>query len=225
MMDAPLDQLETKIAYTFKNKMLLQQMLTHPSFSKKKVVAHGFERFEFLGDRVLGLVIANWLYRSYPEDSEGTLSKRHSNFVGRKALQQVAEQIELGKFLLFDQDVRQKHHTILSDACEALIGAIFLDGGVRAAQKFILHAWKGLLSDKTISLVDPKSALQEWSQSQHKGLPLYKIVKTSGPDHDPKFTVSVHVEGLQTFQGVGTSKREAEKQAAEKVLTFLNMHK
>jgi ribonuclease III len=220
-MDEPFNGLEARIGYVFKNKELLQQMLTHPSLLKKKRGAPDFERLEFLGDRVLGLVVANWLYRSYRQDAEGMLSKRHSHFVGRKALQHIAEQIELGKSLLFAQDVRQKHHTILSDACEALIGAIFLDGGVRAAQKFILSAWKGLLNDKTISLVDSKSALQEWSQSRQKGLPLYEVVETSGPGHDPRFKVSVRVEGLQLFYGQGVSKREAEKQAAEKVLVFL----
>ena len=219
-MDQHIQELESKIGYCFKEKVLIQNMLTHPSLLKKRR-AHDFERLEFLGDRVLGLTLADWLYRNCPQDPEGTLSKRHSYYVGRQTLNQIAEHLELKKFLRFDQDSQQKRHTIFSDACEALIGAIYLDGGFGPAQAFILKMWAALLRDKTVSFTDPKSALQEWSQSHKKGLPIYEVIQTKGPDHNRIFTVSVLIKDQKPFYGSGPSKQAAEKQAAEKCLLAL----
>lgn len=222
MIESRSTLFQENLGYTFKDLNLLQQALLHPSLSKVQGV-HTFERLEFLGDRILGLIIAAWIYTLYPLEPEGNLARRYSTLVGRSTLGKIAKQINLNQYLLFDQEVSQKRHeeTILADGCEALIGALFLDGGLTAAQNFIHRFWTPLIDIHALPPVDPKSALQEWAQGKGKPIPSYVLLSAKGPDHSPEFEVAVHIEGFEPFTACGYSKRNAEKCAAEKALAFI----
>lgn len=221
-MDSNSALFQKNLGYTFQDAALLQQALLHPSLSKAKG-PHTFERLEFLGDRVLGLIIAKWIYGLYPQEPEGNLARRYSALVGRKILKNVAEQITLQHYLLFDQEINQKRHeeTILADGCEALIGALFLDGGLATAETFIHRFWTPLMDIQAPPPLDPKSALQEWAQGKGKPLPAYVLLSTQGPEHAPEFEVAVHVKDFASFTAWGPSKQQAEKSAAEKALAFI----
>ena len=220
-------QLEERLGYRFADHSLLATALTHPSLAGG--VRNGrtttYQRLEFLCDRVLALVIAELLYRSYPEEAEGSLAKRLTGLVRMETLAEVAAAIDLGEAVRMSESEAlgggKSNPNILADVCEAVIGALYLDGGLEAAQYFVLTHWRPLLETATTPPQDPKSALQEWAQRRGLPLPEYTISAQEGPPHDPVFTVMVSVHGHGSRIGKGPSKRAGEKAAAENLLAAL----
>ncbi len=216
-----INELCARLGHDFAKPDLLQAALTHPSLTgtraRKKGGSSPYERLEFLGDRVLGLVIAEWLFALFPESNEGDLAKRHASLVNRDALKAVALEIGLDRHLhvAHGEDVKaaRKNVGTLSDAMEAVIGALYLDGGLEPARAFIHKYWRGAEASEPAP-ADPKTALQEWAQGQGLPLPVYKVVERSGPAHEPKFVIEVAVKGYEPARAEGSSKRLAEKAAA-----------
>jgi ribonuclease III len=221
------DILSEKLGYKFVAPRLLEDALTHPSLSGSRQRKKGapYERLEFLGDRVLGLAIAEWLYDTFPNADEGEMAKRHAALVNREALRSVAQEIGLGKFVRLargeDAGASRKNLATLPDAMEAVIGALYLDGGFVVARSFIRQYWK-----KDIAVLetpaDPKTTLQEWAQGQALPLPTYRVVTHSGPAHAPKFVIEASVKGHLPVQAEGDSKRAAQKEAAAKLLELVH---
>jgi ribonuclease-3 len=220
------------IGYEFARRELLQEALTHPSAlvaerrgRSRKLVGRGYERLEFLGDRVLGLVVADLLWRRFEDEPEGDLTRRHTHLVRREALARVAKAIELGPHLVLSRAEAAAgaagNPGILADACEALIAAIFVDGGFAAASSFIRRFWEPLIDEMEEPPRDPKTALQEWAQARGLALPAYQLVSTSGPDHSPLFTVAASVAGGDRATATASSKRAAEARAAASLLDQL----
>lgn len=215
--------------YAFKNPALLEDALTHTSLEQPgSTPPVGYERLEFLGDRVLGLVIAALLVERYPDEAEGALARRHAALVQRPALADVARRLNLGDHIRLSEGEASaggaEKDTILADTLEALIGALYLDGGIAPVETFIHLHWEPLLDSHAEPPKDPKTALQEWAQARGKSLPAYKVVKRSGPDHAPDFTVRVTVEGAGAAEATASSKREAEKLAAEELFKVVMDH-
>lgn len=210
-------ELLTKISYVFQNPTLLIRALTHPSALRSQKLSE-FERLEFLGDRVLGLVVAQMVYERYPQETEGDLAKRFAALVCREACLEVAQQINLASHLKASLDDIPPASAILADAVEALIGALYLDGGLNAANAFINTYWPALLEKDIRPPKDAKTALQELAQAKMGTAPLYKILEHTGPAHTPTFTVQVIVTGMGEAIGTGTSKRQAEQMAAKILL-------
>ena len=191
--------------------------LTHSSAGEDN-----YERLEFLGDRVLSLVIADTLYKAFPNETEGDLARRHTALVNGDILAQMGRKINLGDHIEFSESEKlaggAENNNILCDVVESVIGAIFLDQGFDTAQDFIIN----LFGDDVLKIkeppIDPKTALQEYTQSKALGLPLYTVLKTDGPDHAPIFTIEVSVDTIGKAEATAASKREAQKQAAEKLL-------
>ncbi|MGB4102411.1 MAG: ribonuclease III [Alphaproteobacteria bacterium] len=222
--------LTERLGHQFKQKSLLQDALTHPSLGggklRRKNAATAYERLEFLGDRVLGLTVAAWLYELYPDASEGELSKRHAGLVNRVTLKKIAVGLELPRFLRVakgEQAATQRSQSVLSDAIEALIGALYIDGGIAVAADFIKRHWLGALNNQKqpAELADPKTVLQEWAQARGMPLPVYKVVRREGPAHAPKFVIEVTVRDHPSAEAEGPSKRDAEKLAAAALLAQL----
>lgn len=210
-----MQDLEFKIDYTFNNKELFQTAFIHSSCTGEK----SYERMEFLGDSVLGLVIADFLYRNFPNETEGDLAKRLSHLVRGETLVKVAEEIGLPKYMQLSESEentggRAKKGNI-EDICEALIGAIYLDGGFNVAKEFILKYWKGKALKMEKIPQDPKSELQEIAQSRGMGLPVYETIAKEGMDHEPIFTVRVQIDSGEFAIAKGTSKKVAMKEAAK----------
>ena len=208
------------LGHDFAKPNLLQDALTHPSLAgaRGKKSGTAYERLEFLGDRVLGLVIAEWLYERFPEASEGEMAKRHAALVNRDALRVVADEIALGQYLHLargeETGTPRKNIATLPDAMEAVIGALYFDGGYAAASKFIHQFWQKEI-EVTEAPADPKTVLQEWAQGHGLPLPQYKVVSRSGPAHAPKFMIEASVKNHPPAAAEGDSKREAEKVAAK----------
>lgn len=211
-----LAEVETVLGYHFGDGELLRAALIHPSAAKGKAPGMAFERLEFLGDRVLGLAIASLLYETYESDPEGQLSRRLAALVRKETCAEVMAESGLAAFLQLAGNART-NQTILGDACEAVIGALYLDGGVDPARRFVGRWWGERLRNPPERLRDAKSRLQEWSLAQASGVPSYATIEREGPDHAPIFTVEVRVGG-EVGRGRGMSKREAEMRAAENVL-------
>jgi ribonuclease-3 len=220
------------IGYEFARRELLQQALTHPSAlvaerrgRSRKLVGRGYERLEFLGDRVLGLVVADLLWRRFEDEPEGDLTRRHTHLVRREALARVAKAIELGPHLVLSRAEAAAgaagNPGILADACEALIAAIYVDGGFAAASSFVRRFWEPLLDEMEEPPRDPKTALQEWAQARGLALPAYELVSTSGPDHSLLFTVAASVACGDRATATASSKRLAEAKAAASLLDRL----
>lgn len=206
--------LEKRIGYIFKNKNLLKSAITHPSSDKIKNKGI-FERLEFLGDRVLGVIVANLVFEKFPKESEGDLAKRFTALVCKETCELIAKKIELE----IDSKNKNSKTSITADGVEALIAAIFLDGGYKMVDKFIRKFWPVDFYKKPP--VDPKSELQEIIQSFKKSPPIYKIVKQSGTDHEPEFEVAVIIEEKIIATGFGSNKKEAEHDAAKKALKIV----
>ncbi len=205
--------LQKKINIKFKNLDLLIQSLTHKSFDTKK----NNEKMEFLGDRVLGLVIAKKLLEIYPDEKEGILDKKFAALVNKKTCLEVAKKINLEKFILTFNPHNKKikiEDKIISDSCEALIGAIHLDKGLTIAEKVILDLWKNQIKKSVITQVDAKTKLQELALKNFKKLPTYKLISNTGPSHKPSFKVGVKLPDTKYFFGLGKSKKDAEQNAA-----------
>jgi ribonuclease-3 len=212
-------ELEKKINYNFKNQSLLKLALHH-----KSSLGKDNERLEFLGDRVLGLAMADILYKAYPNEPEGDLARRHAALVCADTLAEIAEQIDLGKYLLLskseDERGGRENKNILSDACEALLGAIYLDSSFNNTYKIIEKEWQKQIKTYKEPPKDPKSQLQELTQEKFQVLPKYELLNIKGPDHNPIFTIKVSVSKYET-QATGRSKKEAEHIAAENLIKKL----
>ena len=220
-----MPQRTLNLNYTFRDGTLLRKALTHPSVPQKSKLDN-YERCEFLGDRVLGLVIASYLYHQYPNNKEGELSKRFTNLVRKEALVKVAKALDLGHFIYMSESEvaadGHKNESILADACEALVGAVYLDGGFEAAYRFVLEQWQDLLEEHSTEIhVDAKTKLQEFLQKQSKPLPHYSVIGVTGPDHAPFFRVSLTVQNERPVHGEGSTRRQAEQQAAAEMLFVL----
>ncbi len=205
--------LQKKINIRFKNLDLLIQSLTHKSFDTKK----NNEKMEFLGDRVLGLVIAKKLLEIYPDEKEGILDKKFAALVNKKTCLEVAKKINLEKFILTFNPNNKKikiEDKIISDSCEALIGAIHLDKGLTIAEKVILDLWKNQIKESVVTQIDAKTKLQELALKNFKKLPTYKLISNTGPRHKPSFKVGVKLPNTKYFFGLGKSKKDAEQNAA-----------
>jgi ribonuclease-3 len=218
--------LERALGHRFRDIALLMQAVTHSGAHHGRGDVDN-ERLEFLGDRVLGLVVAQLLIERFPNASEGELSPRLTALVRREALAEIAAAIDLGAYLvLAPADVAsgaRTHAKMLADACEAVIAALYLDGGLEAARRFIADRWAAQFDRLATLPVEPKTMLQEWAQGQGKPLPLYNVVRAAGQAHDPVFEVRVEIQGVEPAQGAGNSKRAAEKAAALALLQRLGM--
>ena len=205
--------LEKKINYKFKDKKLLIKSLTHKSYDK----INNNEKIEFLGDRVLGLIIAKKLLEIYPEEKEGILDKKFASLVNKKTCLQIANNISLEKYILTFNPKNRRikvEDKVIADCCEALIGAIYLDKGFTAAENFILTFWSKNIKDSVITQIDPKTKLQEYSLKIYKKLPTYKIISNTGPRHKPLFKIAVKLPDTKFYVGQGSSKKDAEQNAA-----------
>ncbi len=217
-----LHQLEKKINIYFKNKTLLKQAITHKSYDKNV----NNEKLEFIGDRILGFVIAKKLLEIFPSDSEGILDKKLASLVNKNKCLEISKKFNLNKFIMTGNKQTKSYiieDKIVSDACEALIGAIFYDQGIKIVEKFILDLWSNNISNSVETKVDAKTKLQEYSLKKFKILPIYKIISTRGPKHKPLFNVSVKIKNNKYVEGSGLSKKEAEQNAASKLLDKIGL--
>tara|TARA_B100001248_G_C27329938_1_gene430895 strand:- start:135 stop:803 length:669 start_codon:yes stop_codon:yes gene_type:complete len=208
---------EKKNNIFFKNKNLLIRALTHKSLNK----ISNNEKLEFLGDRVLGLIMAKKLLEIYPEEKEGVLDKKFASLVNKKTCLEIAKKIELEKYIMILSSKNKKYtieDKVLSDCCEALIGAIYLDKGFSFVEKFTLDLWSENIKDSKITQIDAKTKLQELSLKKFKKLPIYKIISNTGPRHKPLFKVSVKLHNTKIYIAEGKSKKDAEQNAAIKIL-------
>ncbi|WP_119062327.1 ribonuclease III [Dichotomicrobium thermohalophilum] len=210
-----------RLGYEFADAGLLRLALTHPSAQTASSGAD-YQRLEFLGDRVLGLVVAESLYNTCPQDSEGALARRYNELVHRDTCAAIARSLDLGSHVRMSEAEAAsggaEKAAILADVCESVIGAVFLDGGYDAARDLIHRLWGQRLSEPGPVPIDPKTALQEWAQGMKLPLPEYNDVARTGPDHAPQFTVEARVSGYEPARGTGSSKRAAQEAAATKIL-------
>ena len=221
-MEKDLSLLEKKIKYKFKDISLLKLALTHSSFEKTL----NNENLEFLGDRVLGLVIAEKLIKDYPSADEGSLDKMLSSLVNRNTCFMVANNLALGDFILLGSTERSslgnKKKSILSNACESILGAVYQDSDFVIVKKLILELWREHIHNIDQNLIDPKSFLQEWTLKKYKKLPEYKTLSKEGPDHEPIFEIELKFMNYKKASSKATSIKEAEKLAAE---SFIQLNK
>ena len=206
-------ELEKKIKCNFKNKDLLIKSLTHKSFNKD----NNYEKLEFLGDRVLGLIIAKKLLEIYPNEREGILDKKFASLVNKKTCLEIAKKIDLHKYILTFNVKNRKNlieDKVLADCCEALLGSIYLDKGFIIVEKVILNLWSSNIKDSVVTQIDAKTKLQEFSLKRYKRLPIYKLISNSGPRHMPIFKVAVKLQDTKFYTAQGKSKKDAEQNAA-----------
>ncbi len=214
------------ILYNFRDENLLKMALTHPSLNSKSLQNFNYERLEFLGDKVLSLVIGEYLMKKFPSENEGNLSKRHASLVSGATLAQIATKINLPKMLILSFGEKKiggnNNKNNLENALEALIGAIYLDANFEEAKKFILNFWQDFFEKNLLPPQDCISELQELIQAKSKKLPQYFTEKKGGLDHQPIFVSRLEIEGLkQEFCAEGNSKKEAQKNVAQIALDFL----
>ncbi len=219
--------LEDRIGYKFADKALLERALTHISALPGGNRANSYQRLEFLGDHVLGLVVSDMLYSAFPKANEGELSRRLADLVRKETCAEVARAMELGPVLKLGSSESNAggrlRTTILGDACEALVGAVFLDGGFAAAEELVARFWKERMLKPLRPLRDPKTMLQEWAQARGLPTPAYQELARTGPHHKPKFSVSVSLPGRPPAKGSGASKRAAEQAAAAAMLSHVGV--
>jgi len=221
----PAAELARRLGHDFARPGLLDTALTHSSAAAATDLK-SYERLEFLGDRVVGLVIADALMRMFPGENEGDLSRRLARLVDRHSMADIAAAHELGAYTRLSAGERRAasggdNRSILADALEAVIGAVYLDGGFEAARPVVERLWADLLDASAAPPTDPKTALQEWAQGRGLKLPRYTEVSREGPDHAPLFVVEVRVTGYPPARGDGATKRAAERAAAESLLAQL----
>jgi len=215
-------KLEQKINIKFKDQELLIKSLIHKSHDN----TNNNEKLEFLGDRVLGLVLAKTLLKIYPDEKEGVIDKKFANLVNKKTCLLIAKKIELNKYITTGNSYKglsRYNDKIIGDGLEALLGAIYLDQGIIVVEKFILNLWDDFLDKSSITKIDAKTQLQEHSLKKYKILPVYKINKQSGPQHSPIFKVEVQIKSSKKYFATGTSKKDAQQNAAQKLLTDLKI--
>lgn len=223
--DSRLAALQQRLGHSFSDPGLLERALTHPSAvqaSDPAAQLASYQRLEFLGDRVLGLVVADMLFTAFPEASEGDLHHRHASLVRKETCADVGAELGIGEALALgdseDQSGGREKGTILGDSCEAVIGAVYIDGGLDAARALIERNWRDRITGSHRAARDAKSTLQEWAQGQGLALPHYRVVEETGPAHAPTFRIRVELEGFAPATGAGTSKRDAEQAAAAEIL-------
>ncbi len=221
-MEKKIKELEKILKYNFKKPSLLVKALTHKSFDNNI----NNEKLEFLGDRVLGLIISEKLLEKYPDENEGIIDKKFANLVNKKTCVLIAKKINLKKFILLGSSHKKLQRTadkISSDCLEAIVGAIYIDGGLKSVEKFILIFWEEYLLKSSITLIDSKTKLQEFSLKKFKELPKYIFFKKTGPQHRPLFKTEVQIPNSKKIVGVGSSKKNAQQNAASKLLKILNI--
>ena len=209
--------LEKKLKINFKNKDLLVKSLTHKSYNN----IDNNEKLEFLGDRVLGLVIAKKLLEIYPDEKEGVLDKKFASLVNKKTCLEVAKKLELHKYILTLSIKKKKNDIedkIIADSCESLIGSIYLDKGFQIVERVIMNLWADNIKRSVVTQIDAKTKLQEFSLKKFKKLPIYKLISNTGPRHQPIFKVAVKLSNTKFFIGEGKSKKDAQQEAAIKCL-------
>ena len=214
--------IEKKFKIKFINKNLLKNSLIHKSHNSKK----NYEKLEFIGDRVLGLVIANKLLELYPDEKEGILDKKFSNLVNKNTCYEIGKKLKLNEFVLVGNSkkkVLKIENKIISDICESIIGVIYLDKGLKIANKFILTTWNDYLDISNETIIDAKTKLQEFSLKKFKSLPEYKVVSNTGPRHKPSFKVGVKIKNTKYIYSNGPSKKNAEQSAASILLKNLDL--
>ena len=221
-MKKNFENLEKNINIKFNNVELLKKSLIHKSFDNK----NNNEKLEFLGDRVLGLVLSKTLVETYSDEKEGVIDKKFANLVNKKTCAQISKKINLKNFMSLGESYKKgkkSDEKITSDAIEALIGAIFLDKGLLETEKFILRNWNEYLKKSNYTTIDAKTKLQEHSLKIYKKLPKYKVYEKSGPKHNPIFKAEVQLENKKKYSALGNSKKEAEQNAAKKLITYLKI--
>ena len=227
MSEALLTEFAARLGHDFAEPGLLREALTHRGAAGLPGAPRfGNERLEFLGDRILALVIAEMLLAEHPDDAEGALARRLTGLVRREALERVGASLEIGRYLVLatseDRAGARANTGIQADACEAVIGALYLDGGLDVARSFVERLWRPLMADHGGARRDAKTELQEWAQARGLGLPEYVEAAREGPAHEPSFTIEVRVEGQRPVQARGASKRVAEQAAAAALLARLS---
>lgn len=220
-MSTDFSVVEEKLGYSFKDKHILERALTHSSTKDD----YNYQRLEFLGDRVLGLVIAHALFTTFRGEDEGGLAKRHTALVQGRTLSIIGQAHDIGEYIILSEAERgaggQMNENIIADVVEALLGAIYIDGGYDVAQKVILKLWGDNIHTMEQAPQDPKTELQEWLQARGSPVPSYEIVDKSGPDHAPSFVIEVRAEGFDPITAEGPSRRQAEKTAARSLLKIV----
>ena len=215
-------EIEQIIKYNFKNKDLLHRALTHKSFDN--IINN--EKLEFLGDRVLGLIISKKLIDKYPDEKEGIIDKKFANLVNKKTCVNIAKNLNIRKYLYLGashKNLERSTDKIISDCLEAIVGAIYLDGGLKASEKFILDNWESFIDKSVITEIDSKTKLQEYSLKKFKKLPKYTFFKKMGPQHKPLFKTEVEIPESKKITGIGSSKKNAQQNAAAKLIKILNI--
>lgn len=224
------EKLQVRLGYRFADPDLLDRALTHSSaISPGKRIEKSYQRLEFLGDRVLGLVVADMLYRRFPKSKEGELSRSLNTLVRKETCAEIARQLDLGKEIILGESEARSggagKDAILGDITEAIIGAIYLDGGLEPARAFVERLFEEFLADGQANRADAKTTLQEWAQARGLEPPSYVLVERTGPDHAPEFTIGVELAGFDRLEAVGPSKKIAEHRAAELFLVRQNVWK
>ena len=241
---APLEDLQKALGHRFAEPRLLEEALVHPSANPRRsrsksarhkdgeqpTPARDYNRLEFIGDRVLGLVVATLLAERYPQAAAGDLALRYNALVKQESLARFAQTLGLGDFIQLSRSERDSggagKPAILADACEAVVAALYLDGGLRVAERFVRRYMEPLLGDFAAGAVkDPKTALQEWAAARGMATPRYEVVNQEGPPHEPHFTVAVRLGNGDPETGKGGSKRAAEQEAAGHLLARLEKAK
>ena len=216
-----IKKLQKVLKVDFKNINYIKYAITHKSYDS----TYNYEKLEFLGDRVLGLIISNRLIELYPDEKVGTLDKKLASLVNKNKCFQVGDKLNLKEFILIGNQNSKKNNIqnkIISDCCEAIIGAIYLEKGFSFSKKFILKIWKEFIDESEVTIVDAKTKLQEYSLKNYKSLPIYKLISNTGPRHKPKFKVGVKLKNSIQAIANGSSKKNAEQSAATELLKKIN---
>ena len=219
-MNKNLSNLQNKINLKFKNINLLKSAITHKSHDP----INNYEKLEFLGDRVLGLIISMKLFKMYPKEKEGILDKKLASLVNKNRCYEIGQALKLQQYILTGNSNKKKtkiENKIISDSTEALIGAVFYEKGFDITEKFVLNMWQNLIDSSNITMIDSKTKLQEYSLKKYKSLPIYKLISSSGPKHKPVFKISVRLKDTKFVEGIGNSKKNAEQVAAKLYLKNL----
>ena len=222
-MNKNLSSFQKRIGINFHNHKLLTKCFTHKSYNP----VENNEKLEFLGDRVLGFVISKKLLELYPNEKVGMIDKKLANLVNKNKCFEIGKELELDNYILTGNTEKKKkvniEKKIISDCCESLIGAIYIDKGFEVSSKFILNYWKNYLNLSDITVIDSKTRLQEYSLKKFKALPIYKLISNTGPRHKPNFKISVKIKDSKTVIADGSSKKNAEQAAAMKLLETIKI--
>jgi len=220
-MTINIQKIEKDLKIRFKNKSLIVKALTHKSSNQK----NNNEKLEFLGDRVIGLALSKKLFDLYPNETEGVLDKRFSKLVNRKTCSEVAWSIKIQNYIITGnkKKINKDDEKMLSDSCEAIIGSIYLDQGYDVVRNYILKIWKPFIDKSDVTILDPKTKLQEYSLKKYKKLPIYRLIDSFGPRHNPIYKISVSIIGSKNFIGTGGSKQQAELDGASKLLKIIKI--